>query len=85
LVGNLGTKNCSEAPWLQKNGILPLLPAASEAEMTAFFQLVTSLGRETANMESFHGADFLKCTSSFPTKTMQVESLALRIFEQKSY
>lgn len=60
-----------------------MLPAASEAELTTFFQLATWFGRESANLESFHGADFLKCTSSFPTKIMQAGSLALSILEQQ--
>lgn len=83
MVENLCTKNCSAAAWLQKKGTLPLLPAASEAELTTFFQLATWFGRESANLESFHGADFLKCTLSFPTEIMQAGSLALSILEQQ--
>lgn len=48
-----------------------------------FFQVSIWFGRESANLESFHGADFLKYTSSFPTKIMQAESLALSIWEQQ--
>lgn len=83
LVGNLYTKNSSAAAWLQKKGTVPLLPAAWEAELTTYFWLVAWFGRESANLESFHGADFLQCASSFPTKIMQAESLALNILEQQ--
>lgn len=48
-----------------------------------FFWLATWFARESATLESFHGAHFLKCTSSFPTEIMQAESLALNILEQQ--